>query len=171
MLTKKILNLYKKIKELVKHLPTLHLPLESKYKIIQTDASQTWWGGILLVVTNIEEEKLCRYYSGTFNAYQKNHRLRNWSNNLSFKKISIVFKPRTIYFKNRLWFKVKPFNLQCESIYYMVKMFLEEQISQRFFNKLKILKHYFVLGYTLFLTKQSLTNMLIFQQHGLQAKG
>ena len=43
-----------------------------KYKIVQTDASQTGWGGILLAVTNIGEEKLCRYCSGTFNDYQKN---------------------------------------------------------------------------------------------------
>ena len=32
-----------------------------KYKIVQTDASQTGWGGILLAVTNIGEEKICRY--------------------------------------------------------------------------------------------------------------
>ena len=35
------IKLVHKIKELVKHLPTLHLPLESEYKIIQIDASQT----------------------------------------------------------------------------------------------------------------------------------
>ena len=29
-------------------------------------------GDILLAVTNIGEEKLCRYCSGTFNDYQKN---------------------------------------------------------------------------------------------------
>ena len=36
------------------------------------DASQTRWRGILLAVTNIGEEKLCRYCSGTFNDNQKN---------------------------------------------------------------------------------------------------
>ena len=56
----------------MKHLPTLHLPLESEYKIVQIDASQTGWESILLVVTNIGEEKLCRYCSETFNDYQKN---------------------------------------------------------------------------------------------------
>ena len=35
------IKLVQKIKELVKHLPTLHLPLENEYKIIQTDANQT----------------------------------------------------------------------------------------------------------------------------------
>ena len=56
----------------MKHLPTLHLLLESEYKIVQTDTSQSGWGGILLAVTNIGEEKLCRYYNGMFNDYQKN---------------------------------------------------------------------------------------------------
>ena len=65
------IKLIQKIKKLVKHLSTLHLPLENEYKIVQTDASQTGWGGILLAVTNIGEEKLCRYCSGTFNDYQK----------------------------------------------------------------------------------------------------
>ena len=56
----------------MKHLPTLHLPLESEYKIVQTNASQTGWGGILLAITNLGEEKLCRYCSGIFNDCQKN---------------------------------------------------------------------------------------------------
>ena len=56
----------------MKHLPTLHLPLENEYKIVQTDASQIGRGGILLAVTNIGKENLCRYCSGTFNDYQKN---------------------------------------------------------------------------------------------------
>ena len=69
---KEDIKLVQKIKEFVKNLPTLHLPLDSEYKIIQTDASQTEWGGILLPLTNNLEEKLCRYCNGTFNEYQKN---------------------------------------------------------------------------------------------------
>ena len=56
----------------MKNLPTLHLPSENDYKIIQTDASPIGWGGILLALTNNLEEKLYRYCSGTFNEYQKN---------------------------------------------------------------------------------------------------
>ena len=56
----------------MKNLPTLHLPLENEYKIIQIDVSQTGWGGILLALTNNLEEKLYRYCSITFNEYQKN---------------------------------------------------------------------------------------------------
>ena len=46
------IKLVQKIKELVKNLPTLHLPLENEYKTIQTEASQTGWGGIILGLTN-----------------------------------------------------------------------------------------------------------------------
>ena len=56
----------------MKNLPTLHLPIENEYKMIQIDASQTEWGGILLALTNNLEKKLCRYCSGAFNEYQKN---------------------------------------------------------------------------------------------------
>ena len=72
----------------MKHLPTLHLPLESEYKIVQTDVSQTGWGSILLVVTNIGEEKLCRYYNGIFNDYQKNLS----STNLEIETIILVLE-------------------------------------------------------------------------------
>ena len=41
----------------MKHLLTLHLPLESEYKIIQTDVSQTKWGSTLLAITNIGRKK------------------------------------------------------------------------------------------------------------------
>ena len=73
----------------MKHLLTLHLPLESEYKIVQTDASQTGWEGILLVVTNIGEEKLCRYCSGTFNDYQKN--LSSTDLEIDCSQFSMVF--------------------------------------------------------------------------------
>ena len=49
------IKLVQKIKELVKHLPTLHSHLESEYKIVQTNASQTGWGGMLLTITNLRE--------------------------------------------------------------------------------------------------------------------
>ena len=96
--------MYKKIKELVKHLPTLHFPLESECQIIQIDANQTKWGGTLLAITNIGEEKLCRYYSGTFNDYQKNLSSTNLEieSIICLRKNLIIFKPRTIYFKNQL---------------------------------------------------------------------
>ena len=66
------IKLVQKIKKIVKHFATLHLPLESEYKIDQIDASQIGWEGTLLAKTNIGEKKLRRYCIGTFNDYQKN---------------------------------------------------------------------------------------------------
>ena len=92
----------------MKHLPTLHLPLESEYKLVQTDASQTGWGSILLAVSNIGEEKLCRYYSGMFNDYQKNLS----STDLEVEAIILVLE------KIQLFFNQEQFTLRtdCEKI-------------------------------------------------------
>ena len=98
------IKLVHKIKELVKNLPTLHLPLESENKIIQTDVSQIGWEGILLVVTNIREEKLCRYCSGTFNDYQKNLS----STKLEIEAIIVVSKKFKLFF-NQEQFTLKTY--------------------------------------------------------------
>ena len=78
----------------MKHLPTLHLHLENEYKIVQSDASQTRWGGILLAVTNIGKEKLCRYCSGTFKDYQKNLS----STDLEIEAIILVLEKFQLFF-------------------------------------------------------------------------
>ena len=102
------IKLVQKIKKLVKNLPTLHLPLENEYKIIQTDTSQIGWGGILLALTNNLEEKLCRYCSGTFNEYQKNLSLTD----LEIEAIILVLE------KFQLFLNQEHFTLRtnCENI-------------------------------------------------------
>ena len=117
------IKLVQKIKELAKHLLILHLPLESEYKIVQTDVSQTGWGSILLVVTNIEEEKLCRYCSGTFNDYQKNFS----STNLEIEAIILVLE------KFQLILNQEQFTLRtdCENI----KKFLKNKNSSKLSTK------------------------------------
>ena len=117
------IKLVHKINELVKHLPTLHLPLESKYKIIQIDASQTWWGGILLVITNIGKEKLYRYYSGTFNDYQKNLS----STDLEIEAIILVLENFQL-FLNQEQFTLRT---DCENI----KKFFENKNSSKLSTK------------------------------------
>ena len=79
-----------------------------KYKIVQTDASQTGWGGILLAITNIGEEKLCRYCIGTFNNYQKNFS----STNLEIEAIILVLEKLQL-FLNQEQFTLR---IDCESI-------------------------------------------------------
>lgn len=64
------IKLVQKIKEIVKSLPSLQLPLDSDYLIVENDASQDGWGAILLCKPNKysdkKTERVCRYASGKF---------------------------------------------------------------------------------------------------------
>jgi ribonuclease HI/predicted FMN-binding regulatory protein PaiB len=64
------IKLVKAIKEKVKYLKPLELPLDDNYLIIETDASQEGWGAILKQKPNKfsakTEEKICRYASGSY---------------------------------------------------------------------------------------------------------
>lgn len=64
-------NQVKKIKEMCKNLPKLQLPKDDDNLILETDASEKYWGGVLKKEDYNEEkikigESLCRYCSGTF---------------------------------------------------------------------------------------------------------
>jgi ribonuclease HI len=63
-------KLVKAIKDKVKNLKPLELPLEDHYFIIETDASKVGWGAILKQKPNKystkSEEKICRYASGSY---------------------------------------------------------------------------------------------------------
>lgn len=60
----------RQVKEIVKNLPELELPLDSDYLIIQTDGSSKGWGAILIKKPHkyspASEEKICRYSSGSY---------------------------------------------------------------------------------------------------------
>ena len=122
------IKLVQKIKELVKNLPTLHLPLESEYKIIQTDASQIGWGGILLALTNNLEEKLCRYCSGTFSEYQKNLS----STNLEIEAIILVLE------KFQLFLNQEQFTLRTDCVRPEKFKFMEKGQNRNFGYKIVI---------------------------------
>ena len=61
----------KKIKEIVKELKPIALPIDSYYKIIQTDASSLGWAGILIQKPSKgspkDTEEIAMYTSGKFN--------------------------------------------------------------------------------------------------------
>jgi hypothetical protein len=64
------IKLVKIIKDKVKDLKPLKLPLDDHYFIIETDASKEGWGAILKQKLNKYspklEEKICRYASGSY---------------------------------------------------------------------------------------------------------
>jgi len=64
------IKLVKQIKEAVKNIKPLELPLSTDYIIIETDGCKTGWGAVLLCKPNKyslkNNEKLCSYASGNF---------------------------------------------------------------------------------------------------------
>ncbi|UME39644.1 reverse transcriptase [Pueraria virus A] len=67
-------DLVKKIKSKVGVLPTLYNPSPDDQLIIETDASDLYWGGILKAHKKGEaQEFICRYCSGSFKQAEKNY--------------------------------------------------------------------------------------------------
>ena len=64
----------KRIKQRVKNLPCLHLPNPDWFKIVETDASDIEFGGILKQLNpNKKLEELVRFHSGKWNPTQYNY--------------------------------------------------------------------------------------------------
>ncbi|KAL6227709.1 hypothetical protein ACLB2K_001666 [Fragaria x ananassa] len=67
-------NTVRKIKELTKNLPPLILPEEGDLIILQTDANDYYWAGVVLAITpDTNQEKICKFLSGKFNAAELNY--------------------------------------------------------------------------------------------------
>ena len=67
-------SLVKQIKSHVKTLPCLGIPTVNAFKIIETDASDIGYGGILKQrVSPDSSEQIVRFYSGVWNAAQLNY--------------------------------------------------------------------------------------------------
>ena len=96
-------DLVKEIKEKVKNLKPLELPLDNNYFIIETDASISGWGAILKQKPNKyspkSEERICRYASGTYKLKTVNntdreilaviHALNSFRLYLGFKEFTV----------------------------------------------------------------------------------
>ncbi|GAV78588.1 hypothetical protein CFOL_v3_22054, partial [Cephalotus follicularis] len=65
-------QLIKQIKIYAKEIPCLHLPTPEAQKIVETDASNLGYGGILKQKMN-DKEQLIQYTSGTWNNAQRNY--------------------------------------------------------------------------------------------------
>lgn len=62
-----------KLKKAIKHLPPVHHPGPSEPLIIETDASDKYWGGILKSQPPEGPELICGYASGTFKPAEQNY--------------------------------------------------------------------------------------------------
>jgi hypothetical protein len=67
-------QIVRQIKKHVKTLPCLGLPSPNSFKIVETDASERGYGGILKQkVLESSHEQIVRFYSGVWNAAQQNY--------------------------------------------------------------------------------------------------
>ncbi|KAI8572029.1 hypothetical protein RHMOL_Rhmol01G0167300 [Rhododendron molle] len=67
-------DIVRKIKQYVKTLPCLGIPTVNSFKIIQTDASEIGYGGILLQrISPNSAEQIVRFHSGRWNTAQSNY--------------------------------------------------------------------------------------------------
>ena len=62
-----------RVKAKVKKLPTLYHPGPDDKMIIETDASQEYWGAILKARVDDKDEYLCRYTLGSFQGPELNY--------------------------------------------------------------------------------------------------
>ncbi|KAG6742032.1 hypothetical protein POTOM_055316 [Populus tomentosa] len=66
-------NYVDKIKKAINHLPPVHHPGPEEPLIIETDASDKYWGGILKSQPQEGPELICGYVSGTFKPAEQNY--------------------------------------------------------------------------------------------------
>ncbi|KAL2471399.1 RNA-directed DNA polymerase [Abeliophyllum distichum] len=84
-------NYIRKIKNKLKSLPPLYHPHKDDKMIIETDASQDFWGAILKASNEENEEKLGSYASGTFTEAERNYHI-NEKEILAMKKAITKFR-------------------------------------------------------------------------------
>lgn len=63
----------RKIKLKLKQFPTLYQPKDDDPMILETDASNETWSGVLKAETKNKQEKLCRYTLGSFKGAELNY--------------------------------------------------------------------------------------------------
>lgn len=92
-------NYMKKVKKNLTSFPPLHHPLPDEKLIIETDASDDYWGGMLKAVQITNDnpvELICRYASGSFKPAERNYH-SNEKETLAvintIKKFSIYLTP------------------------------------------------------------------------------
>jgi len=66
-------SLVKQLKSLCQNLPRLAIPEPGDQLIVETDASEKYWGGVLKAKKNDNREHVCRYANGCFKPAEINY--------------------------------------------------------------------------------------------------
>uniref|UniRef100_A0A251T983 Putative reverse transcriptase domain-containing protein n=1 Tax=Helianthus annuus TaxID=4232 RepID=A0A251T983_HELAN len=114
-------NIVKYIKDKIKCLPCLHIPHPNAKLIVETDASDLGFGGILKQELN-NKENLVRYYSGAWNDTQKNY------STIKKEILSIVLCIKK--FEDDLYTKPFLLRIDCLSAKYILEKDIKNLISK-----------------------------------------
>lgn len=126
--TQKHTDIIKYIKQKVPTLPCLNLPHPDAKIIVETDASDIGFGGILKQkFVNLTEEQLVRYYSGAWNDTQKNY------STVKKEILSIVLCIKK--FEDDLFMKSFLLRIDCQSAKTILEKDVKNIISKQIFAR------------------------------------
>ncbi|KAL4588678.1 hypothetical protein LXL04_001571 [Taraxacum kok-saghyz] len=116
--TKKQTEAVREIKKLADMMPPLKIPSTTDKRVLQTDASDDYWGAVLLVEDSSSVRSICGYESGTFKASEQ-HYHSTFKEILAVKRgiekfqfhlighefqieMDMAFFPRMLHFKQKM---------------------------------------------------------------------
>jgi hypothetical protein len=117
-----------KLKEIVKNLPCLGIPDPTAKLIVETDASDIGFGGILKQkLSGLEKEQVVRYYSGTWNPAQLNYS--------TIKKEILAIVLCITKFQDDLVFKTFILRTDCKAASSVLKKDVKNLVSKHIFAR------------------------------------
>ena len=118
----------KQIKERIKSLPCLYLPNPSAFMIVETDASDIGYGGILKQkIKSHQAEQLVRYHSGLWVGAQTNYS--------TIKKEILAIVLCVTKFQDDLYFKKFLLRIDCKSAKEILQKDVKNLVSKQIFAR------------------------------------
>ena len=121
-------HIVKQIKERINSLPCLYLPNPSAFMIVETDASDIGYGGILKQkVESSQAEQLVRYHSGLWVGAQTNYS--------TIKKEILAIVLCVTKFQDDLYFKKFLLRIDCKSAKEILQKDVKNLVSKQIFAR------------------------------------
>jgi hypothetical protein len=128
-------SLVKEIKTHVRSLPCLGIPTDSAFKIVETDASDIGYGGILKQIVSPESsEQIVWFHSGSWNNAQKNY------STIKKEILSVVLCISK--FQSDLLNQNFLLRIDCKSAKYVLKKDVENIASKQIFARCLVGKQF-----------------------------
>ena len=121
-------NIVRQIKERIKSLPCLYLPNPTAFMIVETDASDIGYGGILKQrCASQNKEQLVRYHSGLWISAQQNYS--------TIKKEILAIVLCILKFQDGLYFKKFLLRIDCKSAKEILLKDVKNLVSKQIFAR------------------------------------